>query len=138
DSEQRAIIEKFYEELPDYLYKGHEAITIGGKYVVEIVGPNPVTARARRHTPEERRFLDAEAAALVKAGILEPCGEPVDFAALAFSVPKPGADGRRLVVDYTPVNAVTADDVFPLPHVDHIVTRVAGDSYFTVFDARKG
>ena len=63
-------------------------------------------------------------------------------AAPIFFVKKPGATakdknrGLRDCVDYRPLNAITAKDVFPLPLIDELTTLFQGATMFSKIDLR--
>ena len=52
-------------------------------------------------------------------------------------VPK-GDGGKRLVIDYRPLNKVTRKFTWPMPKVEDIFSKLNGTTYFTTLDLRAG
>ena len=44
----------------------------------------------------------------------------------------------RLCVDYRRVNAASATDAYPLPHIDDIIDQIGRAKYLTTLDLTKG
>ncbi|MGH8963711.1 MAG: dUTP diphosphatase, partial [Actinomycetes bacterium] len=82
--------------------------------------------------------VDALVADLQARGFIRPAPPNCPYNSLIFLVPKKDAQGKltasRPVVDYRWLNAVTDDDVFPLPRVRDIIKDVAGATVFTTLD----
>ena len=100
--------------------------------------PIPLNAKDRA---EESRQLDN----LLALGRVEPSASPT--AAASFFVNKAcrGCDQlrctcgqkdyeRRWVIDYRPINALTAQDAYPLPSIPELLSVAPGHRYYTKFD----
>nr|GEU86641.1 reverse transcriptase domain-containing protein [Tanacetum cinerariifolium]GEX27401.1 reverse transcriptase domain-containing protein [Tanacetum cinerariifolium] len=53
-------------------------------------------------------------------------------------VPTRTATGSRVCIDYCKLNEATAKDYFPLPFIDQILERLAGNKYFCFLDGFSG
>ena len=53
-------------------------------------------------------------------------------------IPTRATTGWRVCVDYRKLNAVTRKDHFPLPFIDQILERLAGQSFFYFLDGYSG
>ncbi|WVZ70330.1 hypothetical protein U9M48_019005 [Paspalum notatum var. saurae] len=56
----------------------------------------------------------------------------------ALFVEKKDQGGKRLCVDYRPLNAVTVKNKYPLPHIDILFDQLAGAKVFSKIDLRSG
>ena len=56
----------------------------------------------------------------------------------ALFVEKKDQGGKRLCVDYRPLNAVTIKNKYPLPHIDILFDQLAGAKVFSKIDLRSG
>ncbi|WVZ84310.1 hypothetical protein U9M48_031357 [Paspalum notatum var. saurae] len=56
----------------------------------------------------------------------------------ALFVEKKDQSGKRLCVDYRPLNAVTVKNKYPLPHIDILFDQLAGARVFSKIDLRSG
>ncbi|WVZ75814.1 hypothetical protein U9M48_023845, partial [Paspalum notatum var. saurae] len=56
----------------------------------------------------------------------------------ALFVEKKDQDGKRLCVDYRPLNAVTVKNKYPLPHIDILFDQLGGATVFSKIDLRSG
>ena len=52
-------------------------------------------------------------------------------------VAKPNG-GIRLCMDYRKLNKITAQDVYPLPNIEHLIQRVSKANYITTIDLTQG
>ena len=76
---------------------------------------------------------------LVKARVIEPESDPMEWCAPAFFVPKGDGLCVRLVTDYTKLNRYVHRPVHPFLSVKEIVQAVpAGTKYFAMMDALHG
>ncbi|WVZ70905.1 hypothetical protein U9M48_019534, partial [Paspalum notatum var. saurae] len=68
-------------------------------------------------------------------GFIRPTSSPWGCPALFV---KKDQGGRRLCVDYQPLNAVTVKNKYPLPHIDILFDQLAGTRVFSKIDLRFG
>ncbi|WVZ98519.1 hypothetical protein U9M48_043949, partial [Paspalum notatum var. saurae] len=69
-------------------------------------------------------------------GFIRPSSSP--WGCPALFVEKKDQGGKRLCVDYRPLNAVTIKNKYPLPHIDILFDRLAGAKVFSKIDLRSG
>ena len=91
----------------------------------------------RRFTQKDQRFIEQQIQELMKKGIISKAKKPLRFACQLLVVRKPGKK-PRLCVDYKPLNTHTAQDVWPVPRMDDVMSSLAGNKYFTCLDAASG
>ncbi|WVZ85001.1 hypothetical protein U9M48_031966 [Paspalum notatum var. saurae] len=87
------------------------------EFSIELVpGMAPVSRRPYRMAPDELKELKIQ------------LQEQLDK----------GPRGKRLCVDYRPLNAVTIKNKYPLPHIDILFDQLAGVRVFSKIDLRSG
>ncbi|WVZ97050.1 LOW QUALITY PROTEIN: hypothetical protein U9M48_042614 [Paspalum notatum var. saurae] len=69
-------------------------------------------------------------------GFIHPSSSP--WGCPALFVEKKDQGGKRLCVDYWPLNAVTVKNKYPLPHIDILFDQLAGARVFSKIDLRSG
>ncbi|WVZ93805.1 hypothetical protein U9M48_039760 [Paspalum notatum var. saurae] len=69
-------------------------------------------------------------------GFIRPSSSP--WGCLDLFVEKKDQDGKRLCVDYRPLNAVAVKNKYPLPHIDILFDQLAGARVFSKIDLRSG
>ncbi|WVZ84731.1 hypothetical protein U9M48_031723 [Paspalum notatum var. saurae] len=74
-----------------------------------VPGTAPVSKRPYRMAPDELKELKTQ-------GFIRPSSSP--WGCPALFVEKKDQGGKRLCVDYRPLNAVTVKNKYPLPHID--------------------
>ncbi|WVZ89331.1 hypothetical protein U9M48_035752, partial [Paspalum notatum var. saurae] len=67
-------------------------------------------------------------------GFIRPSSSP--WGCPALFVEKKDQGGKRLCVDYRPLNAVTIKNKYPLPHIDILFDQLAGVKVFSKIDLR--
>ena len=106
----------------------------GVSHTIPTSGP-PVFARARRLFGEKLEVAREEFKKMASMGIIRPSNSP--WASPLHVVPK--ADGGwRPCGDYRKLNVVTADDRYPLPHIQSFSSVTHGASVFSVLDLVRG
>lgn len=106
----------------------------GGRARLQVrEGAVPVFCRARPVPYALRERVEAELAAMLRAGVIEPV-ETADWATPLVPVRK--ADGGlRICADYkVTLNPVLKVDRFPLPRIDDLLVQLNGAKYFTKID----
>ena len=95
----------------------------------------PVYHRPRRLSPEKSQILKNEIDKLVNMGILAAVNSP--WSSPAHLVPK--KDGSwRLVGDFRALNNATEPDRFQPPFLSDFTSQLAGSTYFSALDLKKG
>ncbi|WVZ97869.1 hypothetical protein U9M48_043377, partial [Paspalum notatum var. saurae] len=89
------------------------------EFSIELLpGTAPVSRRPYRVAPDELKELKLD------KGFIRPISSP--WGCPALFVEKKDQGGKRLCVDYRPLNAVTVKNKYPLPHIDILFDQLAG------------
>ncbi|WVZ81193.1 hypothetical protein U9M48_028604 [Paspalum notatum var. saurae] len=121
----------FSEELPGLLPD------INVEFAIELVpGTAPVSKRPYRMAPDELKELKTQLQEQLDKGFIRPSSSPWGCPALFVEKKDPG--GKRLCVDYRPLNAVTVKNKYPLPHIDILFDQLGGATVFSKIDLRSG
>lgn len=92
----------------------------------------PIAARSRRYSYDDRQFIAKEIQHLLSEGIIEPSNSPWRAQVV---VTKSSNHKKRLVIDYSEtINKYTHLDAFPLPRIDDLVRDVAQYQFFSSID----
>ncbi|WVZ93465.1 hypothetical protein U9M48_039443 [Paspalum notatum var. saurae] len=86
--------------------------------------------------PDELRELKVQLQEQLDKGFIRPSSSP--WGCPALFVEKKDQGGKRLCVDYRPLNAVTIKNKYPLPHIDILFDQLAGAKVFSKIDLRSG
>ncbi|WVZ93411.1 hypothetical protein U9M48_039391, partial [Paspalum notatum var. saurae] len=86
--------------------------------------------------PDELRELKVQPQEQMDKGFIRPSSSP--WGCPALFVEKKDQGGKRLCVDYRPLNAVTIKNKYPLSHIDILFDRLAGAKVFSKIDLRSG
>lgn len=105
----------------------HEIPIIPGSSI-----PNRPTYRM---SPSELDDLKKEIASLLERGLIRPSTSP--YGAPVILVPKKDG-GKRLVIDYRLVNAITIKNRYPLPRIDDLLDQLNGAKIFSKIDMSSG
>lgn len=81
------------------------------------------------------KVVQAEIDKMLNLDIISPSQSPMS-APIVLVKKKDGT--LRFCVDYRKLNAVTQKDVYPLPRIDDILSKLSGNVYFSTFDADSG
>ncbi|WVZ89338.1 hypothetical protein U9M48_035759 [Paspalum notatum var. saurae] len=101
-----------------------------------IPGTAPVSKRPYRMAPDELKELKIQLQEQLDKGFIRPSSSP--WGCPALFVEKKDQGGKRLCVDYRPLNAVTVKNKYPIPHIDIPFDRLAGAKVFSKIDLRSG
>ncbi|WVZ51259.1 LOW QUALITY PROTEIN: hypothetical protein U9M48_002418 [Paspalum notatum var. saurae] len=99
-------------------------------------GTAPVSRRPYRMAPDELKELKTQLQEQLDKGFIRPSSSP--WGCPALFVEKKDQGGKRLCVDYRPLNAVTVKNKYPLPHIDILFDQLAGAKVFSKIDLRSG
>ncbi|WVZ77275.1 hypothetical protein U9M48_025162 [Paspalum notatum var. saurae] len=87
------------------------------EFSIELVpGTAPVSRRPYRMAPDELKELKTQLQEQLDKGFIRPGSSP--WGCPALFVEKKDQGGKRLCVDYRPLNAVTVKNKYPPPHID--------------------
>nr|GEU76133.1 reverse transcriptase domain-containing protein [Tanacetum cinerariifolium] len=110
----------------------------------------PVVQKQRRLNPNKQKVVKREIVKLLDTGIIYPIADS-PWVSPIHRVPKKGGitvitnendelvptrtvTGWRVCIDYRKLNEATAKDHFPLPFMDEMLERLAGNKYFCFLD----
>ncbi|WVZ80101.1 hypothetical protein U9M48_027604 [Paspalum notatum var. saurae] len=91
---------------------------------------------ALRMAPDELKELKIQLQEQLDKGFIRPSSSP--WGCPALFVEKKDQGGKRLCVDYRPLNAVTIKNKYPIPHIDILFDQLARAKVFSKIDLRSG
>lgn len=95
----------------------------------------PVQSYPYRKAAKERELISSQVDEMLRNHVIRPSSSP--WSSPVVIVRK--KDGTpRFCVDYRKLNLITERDVYPLPHIDDIIDRLAGSRFFTTLDLKSG
>ncbi|WVZ52203.1 hypothetical protein U9M48_003286 [Paspalum notatum var. saurae] len=86
--------------------------------------------------PDELKELKTQLQEQLDKGFIRPSSSP--WGCPALFVENKDQGGKRLCVDYRPLNAVTVKNKYPLPHIDILFDQLGGATVFSKIDLRSG
>lgn len=96
---------------------------------------HPVACPPRRVSGFIAQIIREQVAKWLQQGILRESRSP--WASAVVIVRK--KDGTpRMCVDYRPLNKLTSDDVYPLPHLEDLLSNLTGAQHFSTIDLNQG
>ena len=101
-------------------------------------GAKPYRAKPRKYSPSQAAFLRKKVEQLLELGLVyrNPSSR---WASAPHLVPKPNSSEQwRFTVDLRAVNKLTEPIAWPMPHLDTLLSHVAGSKYFFVIDLCNG
>ncbi|WVZ96841.1 hypothetical protein U9M48_042424 [Paspalum notatum var. saurae] len=107
------------------------------EFKIDLVpGTAPVSRRPYRMAPDELKELKTQLQEPLDKGFIRPSSSP--WGCPALFVEKKDQGGKRLCVDYRPLNVVTIKNKYTLPHIDILFDQLAGANVFSKIDLRSG
>jgi len=97
----------------------------------------PFKAKARRYPPEAREYMDSFSDKILEYGFGK-INTNAKWVSAPVIVPKAGPSKFRMTFDYRPVNAVTNQTVWPMPHIESELSDMAGSTCFASIDFPSG
>ncbi|WVZ81134.1 hypothetical protein U9M48_028550 [Paspalum notatum var. saurae] len=105
------------------------------EFAIELVpGTVPISRRPYRMAPDELKELKVQLQEQLDKGFIRPSSSP--WGCPALFAEKKDQGGKRLCVDYRPLNVVTVKNKYPLPHIDILFDQLAGAMVFSKIDLR--
>ncbi|WVZ80333.1 hypothetical protein U9M48_027818 [Paspalum notatum var. saurae] len=101
-----------------------------------VPGTAPVSKRTYRMAPDELKELKTQLQEQLDKGFIRPSSSP--WGCPALFVEKKDQGGKRICVDYRPLNAVTVKNKYPLPYTDILFDQLGGVTVFSKIDLRSG
>jgi hypothetical protein len=106
------------------------------EFVIELQpGTAPISKRPYRMPPNELAELKIQLQKLLDKGYIHPSASPWGCHSLFV---KKKDNSLRLCVDYSPLNAVTIKNKYPLPRIDILFDQLAGAKILSKIDLRSG
>jgi hypothetical protein len=107
------------------------------EFGIELIpGTTPILRRPYRMPPDELAELKKQLEELLEKGFIRPSKSEWGCPALFVKKKKEGT--LRMYVDYRPLNAVTINNKYPLPHIDILFDQLAKAIVFSKIDLRSG
>ena len=92
----------------------------------------PIKSNQYRVSDKERQVIAEAVNDMLEKGVIEPCSS--SWASPVTLVPK--KDGTiRFCIDYRKLNAITKDDIYPIPILEEPLSLMRGCDRFSVMDA---
>ncbi|GJW18161.1 reverse transcriptase domain-containing protein [Tanacetum coccineum] len=124
------------------------------EYIQLLDDKKPVVQKQRRLNPNMQEVVKKEIVKLLDTGIIYPIADS-PWVSPIHCVPKKGGitvvtnendelvptrtvTGWRVCIDYHKLNEATVKDHFPLPFMDQMLERLAGNKYFCFLDGFSG
>ena len=95
-------------------------------------GTEPVQCKVKAISRKDKEFADQKISELLKEGVIRPSNSP--WRSQPLVVPKDNGSGKRLVINYKPLNDVTEFDAFPLPDVNALFQEIGDAKFFSKID----
>lgn len=93
----------------------------------------PVKQRHHNISPYMLEYLNQELDRMLELGVVRPSCSP--WASPVLLVKKPNGE-KRLCFDGRKLNSLTKKDAYPLPHVNHILSKLTGARYLSSIDLK--
>ncbi|XP_064462613.1 uncharacterized protein LOC135373319 [Ornithodoros turicata] len=132
--EEKDDIEGLVRDFKD-LFSGIPGKTDLITHDIELTTDTPVRSRPYRISPRQEEIMRQEVKRMLDLGIIEE-GES-DYASPMIIVEVPGKEPRPCI-DYRKLNAVTKNQVYPIPNVEERVERVSRAKFITTLDLVRG
>lgn len=133
DSTKRDILQ-ILDRHPGCFTKDRKGTTYG-VHVIDTGESKPIRCHPRRVSEAERIIISEHVRKMLEAGVITPSKSPWNSPVVL--VPK--KDGSmRFCVDFRKLNAVTKRDIYPLPIIEEVVSRLSGSTVFTKLDLESG
>ena len=106
-----------------------------GKHEIKLTSSEPVRSKSYPIPYHKKEILQKEIDEMIRMGVIEPSISP--YSSPVVMVPK--KDGTvRVCIDYRKVNRITVFDAEPMPNMDDVFAKLAGNNYYSKFDLTKG
>lgn len=137
DSEVQRRIQTIVDDFP-VCFPGQNAklgCIRGVEMTIKLKTDTPVVQRPYRLAESEKAVLRELIEGLLQDGTIRPSQSP--FASPVIMVKKKTGQSR-LCVDYRAINKQSVKETYPLPVIEELIDRLAGQKFFTSLDCRSG
>ena len=134
DTEQSTQLQRLLQEFED-VFNDTPGSTDRAAHSIDTGTSKPITQQPYRIPSKWKELLEEEVQQLLTLGIIRPSKSP--WAAPVVCVQKKDKT-LRMCIDYRRLNAVTKDDLYPLPRIEELLDTVSGANYITTIDLAKG
>jgi len=137
DADQRHIAESLLRRYEDTFSKNDYDLGQTDLVMHRIdTGPHrPFRQALRRHPLTQLPIIDEHVNQILRQGIIEPAASP--WSSNVVLVRR--KDGKyRFCIDYRRLNAITYQDVYPLPRIESCLDALDGAGWFSTLDLRSG
>jgi len=129
-AEVRTLLEQYANIFTDV-----PSVTNATEHVIELTTAEPIKGKDYPLPHSLRETLSKEIDNMLAMGVIEE--STAAYASPVVIVKKPDRS-KRVCVDYRKLNRVTIFDPEPMPTVEEIFAKLAGDQFFLKFDLSKG
>ena len=130
---QRKQLEDLLQEFSDIFAEPSGHALVEEQMIQVNAGARPCMQRPYSISPAKRQMMDKKIDQLIEKGYLEPCSS--EWATPSLLVAKDDTQTDfRLVTDFRKLNEITVPDVYPLPRIDDILSRVRGKKFMSTVD----
>ena len=99
----------------------------------------PVALATARNVPLPlMKPVEEELKRMERHGIITTETEPTDWVSALVPVPKPKSNSVRITVDYKKLNQAVKRQVFPIPTLEQLTSKLSGATCFSKLDASSG
>ena len=99
----------------------------------------PVALATARNIPLPlMKPVEEELKKMEQYGIITTETEPTEWVSALVPVPKPNSSGVRITVDYKKLNQSVKREVFPIPTLEQLTSKLGGATLFSKLDASSG
>lgn len=102
---------------------------------IELTSDEPVQSKPYRVSPRQQEIMEVEIKRMLELGIIEPADS--DYTSPMILVEASGKEPRPCV-DYRKLNAITRNQLYPIPNIEERVERVSGAEYISTIELVRG
>ncbi|XP_077559082.1 uncharacterized protein LOC144174320 [Haemaphysalis longicornis] len=102
---------------------------------IELTSDEPIRSKPYRVSPRQKEIMEAEIQRMLNLGVIEPAES--DYTSPLILVEAPGKEPRPCV-DYRKLNAITRDQLYPIPNIEERLERVSGAKFISTLDLVRG
>lgn len=130
-----AAIDKLITEYSDTFAESATTLIKTSPMPIPLVSDSLVKVKLRRHSIEDINEMHRQIKILLQNGIIEKSQS--SFSSNAHLVPKKTGQ-KRMVVNFIPLNAISAKDHYPMPQLSDLFNALYGAKYFAALDCTEG